>query len=588
MTEQQPEAIDHEPWPLRAAILGGLGALFGLLIWKLTRGLDTWMWTDSPFRMAVSTFLAVGGVVFAFSLERLRWIWAAAFAAVAGAVVALVAWWNGAPQDWGQGEGWQFFSSLIAVAVAVPLFQSARDRGERHVSVPAVHQHVWTNLILGAAAGAFVIASFLLLLLLSELFRLIGIDLLRDLFEEGWFPPMIAGGAFGAAVGLLRDRDKVLGLLQRVATSILAVLAPVLASGLVIFVLALPFTGLEPLWSQTKSTTPILLICILGAVVLANAVIGNAADEEARSRVLRYAATALIAVMLPLAIVAAVSTGKRIGQYGYTPDRLWAAVFVAVAIGFAGFYLYALARGRAVWPERLRSANIRLALGLCALALFLALPIINFGAISTRDQLARLESGRVAPDKFDWAALRFDFGPSGRRALERLARSGPDRLKQLAGQTLKAENRWSVPGAQALTTPSTRIVPEGPVRVRPLPEDAPIPAELRARIELTPFCRGAECRLVFDGPARAMLASVGCPGCATVVQRFARQPDGSWQPVAQRMPYDPLPGAHDEPRSDSHRERQARALAEGRLEVRSLEKRQLFIDGQPVGPAFDP
>ena len=48
-------------------------------------------------------------------------------------------------------------------------------------------------------------------------------------------------------------------------------------------------------------------------------------------------------------------------------------------------------------------------------------PLVDFGAISTRDQLARLERGRVGPDQFDWAALAFDFGPSGRAALTRLA-----------------------------------------------------------------------------------------------------------------------------------------------------------------------
>jgi hypothetical protein len=39
----------------------------------------------------------------------------------------------------------------------------------------------------------------------------------------------------------------------------------------VLFVLALPFTGLNALWEATKSTTPILLFCVLGALVLANA-----------------------------------------------------------------------------------------------------------------------------------------------------------------------------------------------------------------------------------------------------------------------------------------------------------------------------
>ena len=146
-------------------------------------------------------------------------------------------------------------------------------------------------------------------------------------------------------------------------------------------------------------------------------VIGNSPDEEAKAPPLRWSAMALAAVMLPLALVAAVSTGLRIDQHGLTPARLWAVAFIAVAVAYALVYLLALVRGRSGWAGRLRADNIRLALGLCALALLLATPLLSFGALSTRDQLARLESGRIAPERFDWAALRYDFGPSGRRAL---------------------------------------------------------------------------------------------------------------------------------------------------------------------------
>src|SRR3546814_17187371 len=75
------------------------------------------------------------------------------------------------------------------------------------------------------------------------------------------------------------------------------------------------------------------------------------------------------------------------------------------------------------------------------LAAFLALPVLDFGTISTRDQLARLESGAVAAEKFDWAALAFDFGPSGRKALAELARSPRPERANLAKWALAARNR---------------------------------------------------------------------------------------------------------------------------------------------------
>src|SRR3546814_9005017 len=78
------------------------------------------------------------------------------------------------------------------------------------------------------------------------------------------------------------------------------------------------------------------------------------------------------------------------------------------------------------------------------LAAFLALPVLDFGTISTRDQLARLESGAVAAEKFDWAALAFDFGPSGRKALAELARSPRPERANLAKWALAAKNRWDL------------------------------------------------------------------------------------------------------------------------------------------------
>jgi hypothetical protein len=568
-------SLDHPAWPLRAALLAAGGAAFGLAVERLIGGMHSPTWTDDPFRVAAAAFMVVSGTVFAFSLERLRWRWSAAFAAVAGLIAAFVVWWNGSPNGWGAGEGWQFFSGILAVAIAVPLFQSFRDTGRHRPDTEAVHGHVWTNAILWFAAWAFVGAVFLLTLLLSELFHLIGIDFLRDLLDDGWFTTMLACGAFGGAVGLLRDRDQVLGTLQRVGRAILSVLAPVLALGLAVFVLALPFTGLQPLWEQTQATTPILLTCILGAVILANATIGNAAVEEARSAALRWSAIALVLVMAPLALVAAISTGKRIGQYGFTPDRLWAAVFVLTSAAFALAYLHALVRGRAAWPEALRRANLGLAASLCLLALFLALPILSFSSISARDQLGRLEAGRVAPDGFDWAAMRFDFGPSGRRALERLAESSNLVVRQRAREALGARSRWAIASPEPHAPQPTR---PPPIRVA-VDGGHALPPALADLVARTYQCHDAPCRLVFVEPKRAVVLRANCGSCEPYM--FDARGDGTW---IQRQPA----GQTRHTLAERHRpESELPDSANGRVEVRTVAKKQLFVDGKPVGEAFD-
>lgn len=560
--------IDHPAWPLRAVILAALGACFGLAFHWLTGAPDTSRFDSSALRAGAAAFVAVSGIALALSLERLRWHWSVAFAVAGGLVAGFVAAWNGAPNGWGAGEGWQFFSAILAVAIAVPLFQSTRDSGRRRPETAIVHAYIWTNLILWAAACAFVAATVLLTLLLAQLFHLIGIDFLRDLLEKGGFMWPLACGAFGGAVGLLRDRDQVLGTLQKVARAVLSVLAPILALGLALFVLALPFTGLQPLWEQTQATTPILLACVVGAIFLANAVIGNSADEEARSPVLLYAAIGLALVMAPLVFVAAVSTAKRIGQYGLTPDRLWACVFVLAAAAFALAYLLALVRGRAGWPEALRRANIRLAAGLCLLALLLALPIVSFGAISAGDQLARLEAGRVAPDRFDWAAMRFDFGSSGRKALERLAASPNLVVRQRAREALGASTRWAM-------GPQERIGPERTARPRldlRTEGAATIPPTLTDLIGRSGQCYDQVCRVVFIEPGRAALLRPDCGHCS--IYLFDSQPDGTWE---QRLPR-PVIVTDTAPVLDT---------ARGRVEVRKVEKQQLFVDGRPVGEPFE-
>jgi hypothetical protein len=114
---------------------------------------------------------------------------------------------------------------------------------------------------------------------------------------------------------------------------------------------------------------------------------------------MRVAALALAIVILPLAAFAAVSLGLRLNQYGLAPERLWGLVAVLVACVWGLGYWVALVRGRkAAWAARLREANFYLAVASCGLALFLALPILDFGTISAGNQLHRLESGKVKPD----------------------------------------------------------------------------------------------------------------------------------------------------------------------------------------------
>lgn len=322
---------DQQDWPLRAWGLALLGGLVGLAVHFLLKADESLTPKGQMLniRMALAVFSGLASFMFGVLVERSRILWSVAFAALTGAIVAMTVYWN-APASWsGQEEPWRIGCALLCVAIAAPLFQAWRSQYRSredlwHIPYAVTHQYAWANVVLWFAAWAFVGVTWLMAFLLGALFELIGIDALNDLLAKDWMALVLSCAALGAGVALLRDREHILGLLQRVVTTILAVLAPVLAFGLIAFIIALPFTGLTPLWEATKSTTPILLGCVIGALCLANAVIGDTEEQASQHPILRISALALGLSILPLALIAAISTGSRIHQYGLTPDRIWA------------------------------------------------------------------------------------------------------------------------------------------------------------------------------------------------------------------------------------------------------------------------
>jgi hypothetical protein len=574
-------------WRVRPVLLAAVGLVAGLAFhWILGDRLDG---NIGAGRAGLLTGLVLGAALIGFTLERRLWWASLLFAAATALVAGLVVYWNGAPGGWGSGEGWRTISLLLAVGIAAPLFQAARDEGARRFPYASVHDHAWTNVVLWCACWLFVAIVFALSWLLASLFGLIKIELLRRLLEKEWFARALIGFAFGAGLGLLRENDGVVRLLQRVVATVLAVLAPVLGAGLALFLLSLPFTGLHALWDATSATTPILLACVIGALILANAVIGSMPAHARRFPLLRYGAMLLAAAVFPLAIIAAIATGLRIGQYGFTPERLWAVVFVALAFLYGAAYLSALVLGRLGWADRVRPMNLTLAFVTCGLALLLATPLVSFNAISTRDQVARLESGKVTPDRFDWRALAFDFGEPGRAALQRLRGSANAAIKAKANEVAKVGNRWDMQEASVETANRQKVA----ANVRVLPAGRPLPDALRDALARSYDCVGqSECTLVLVSDTEAVKFSDDCfrpqpapSGTATPVpparnacsegERYMLA-NGTWQQAGFARAT-----------SVEEANRVAAAYRAGQVEVRTVPRRQVFVGGVPVGQPFE-
>jgi len=208
------------------------------------------------------------------------------------------------------------------------------------------------------------------------------------------------------------------------------------------FLATLPFTGLAPLWN-TKHAASVLLCAAAAFVVLINAAWQQGEDERAVARVVRVAARIAALLLAPLVLIAIYALFLRVRDYGWSADRIDAAACMLVAACYAaGYFCAGLRPG---WLPLLARVNIGVAFVVLGVLLALFSPLLDPARISVDSQVARLASGKVKPDAFDFAFLRFDGERFGRAALDRLERMpvpDADAVRRRVAAVRRMVNRW--------------------------------------------------------------------------------------------------------------------------------------------------
>lgn len=554
-------AIDPSPannglladWPLRPWILAAIGGVAGLGVYELLDG-----FTAEPWRAALAALLFFGAVAAGFVLRPQNLVETAGFALSIGAVMGSIAYIAVDTGDSRAGEEFAFAAGVFFSILAIPLFQADFHRKRWATPYAETHFHVWTDAVSAGGAFLFMLLSWALLWLLHGLFSLIGIEVIEELIDTGWFSAMFAGATFGAALGVLRNQLGIIGTLQRVVMLVFALLAVPFALAILIFLVILIFSGGGALWEATDSATPLLLTCAVGCFILTNAVVRDDDEHRSGSAVMQAAALALAVCILPLTVFAAISMGIRIDQYGLAPERIWALIAIVISTAYGIAYWAGLARGRiAAWSDYLRRANLHLAVVTCGVALFLALPILDFGGISAKNQVARLDAGKVDVAEFDFSALRWDFGNAGREALAELA-AGEGEIATLAAEAQAEQSR---PGYWE------REQQDREFDVRVQPEDAEIRTFIVAKLREEPWACEDFCVAVDIGPNAAgqrQIAVIHNYGFNTFEMPLA---NGTNAQVG------PSPTANLTPSSE--------------VEIRTIPQRYIVVDGVPLSQSLD-
>ncbi|HYU68156.1 MAG TPA: DUF4153 domain-containing protein [Burkholderiales bacterium] len=424
----------------------------GWLLYGLHYSLEhkTWPATETSWLFAfyaVALFVPVALEIFAARLrERLTWALAAAIAAFAGALGAYTGWVADAPNS----DRFSFpvlfalYGALfVSWFIALPFAQAWARRGTWRVSYPDLFEFSWQNALLLAEAALFTGVFWMLLFLWGALFKVVDIAFFWELFTKPAFFYPISSIAFGYAIYLIESHEKIVVTLRRHLLGVFGWLLPLVALIAVLFLLALPFTGLQPLWKTGHASTLMLWLQFLFIHFL------NSAYEDGQSeprypawlkQVVRFAVFALPVY----AALCAYSLGLRVAQHGWTVARVWAAIATFIAALYGIGYAAAALR-RSPWMGRMAPVNVGMAAVVAGVLLLATSPILDPKRMAAASQVERLRTSRVSADKFDYDYLRFDLGRYGSNALAELSKDSNKEIARLASASLEKTRKYGRP-----------------------------------------------------------------------------------------------------------------------------------------------
>lgn len=322
------------------------GTLCYLLMTYLAPHNDGWLFYGMPATIAITSALLLTVVSFK---QRALWYWMALIFIVVLAMSVWLKWQVEDSDKWRQHEVFMFYGwrLLLMAMLALPRIQYSLHVSREQARYPHFYRQLWLNaltlLIVFVANGLF----WLVLLLWSEMFKLVGIPFFSTLFfDTDWFGYVAFGLITALAVVLARTQSRLVTAVQKLLTFIATGLLPLVALLALMFILTLPFTGLEAISQRVSAaglmSTLTLLLLLLIAIV-------REPQKEALPYpgALRYLIKCSLIVAPIYMLIAGWSLWVRIQQYGWTPERVYGVLVVVVLLVWSFGYLASIFAPRA-------------------------------------------------------------------------------------------------------------------------------------------------------------------------------------------------------------------------------------------------
>ena len=370
----------------------------------------------------------IGGLFIVLVLFRVYWVWSLVSAPDVMIPSAV--------------SNTNFFAVCIAVFFMLPYFQCRIASWNWHIPYSEIFFQFCRNVFLLFQAAVATGLFWLLLRISAGLFEITGFTTLSVYI----FDPLIFciftsfTVAVSITIGLKRPGIDSVG---RWILSILAWLMPPFAIVSIFFICYLPFSGLKPLLDTGQASTLMILLQI-SMICLANAAWLDGTRIPFAMPINIIAKSGLLTLPLYSAICI-YSLSFRIGQYGWSVDRIEAAAILAIISVWGIGYAITIVINK--WPNMIGKVNISVILICCTLITLMNTPVLDPRRLTANNQVARLENGDIKPSDFDFRYMRFNLGRFGYEALLRLKElkgtfsADRIRMKALDALNMKLEER---------------------------------------------------------------------------------------------------------------------------------------------------
>ncbi len=445
----------------------------GILLFALYRAFDTDFWpSKSPLWSYPLWTLAIAvPLLLLLSLKRDNVKRVSQLVAGLAAVLALLAIYTGwQAEPFGE---FSLFSLSCAFILSITLacFKALMYLQQRANHVPLTYQvlftNSWRNFLVTALSAIFVFIFWLILMLWGALFRVIEIDFFRDLFTEDWFIFPVLGFALGLGMIIFRNLTKVIDNITKLLHGLIKLLLPLIIAVAVIFLAALPFVGLDVLWSTGNGTA--LLLWLLAIILFfTNAVYQDGRESNPYTPIIHRLIFSGLCITPIISALSLYGLVLRLNQYGWSVERFWAFVVWFILTFFAAGYVTGIIRRRAEWTIDLGRVNTAMSVVVLAIMLLANSPLLDFRKISLRSQLNRVETGEIELKEFDFWYTKRHLARPGYLAMEEMKQqvgdSDPELLeliknpvnKRNAQRMRNAKDTW----AEMLYRPEPFDVPE--------------------------------------------------------------------------------------------------------------------------------